>query len=79
MRAIEKTSEYYGVCFSPSKKGGKGSTKRYVAAHKFLAFITRNGKTVMRKRFETEREAAIAVDKQLIAMGEEPRNILKKK
>ncbi len=44
----------------------------------YIARVIINGKLKM-KRFETEREAALFVDKALISFNKEPINILKRK
>jgi len=43
----------------------------------YIANVRYNGEEV-KNRFDTEREAALAVDKFLIRQGEEPVNILKR-
>lgn len=65
-----------------AKKIRKSDLYKYVELHRFgkkemwkgAASKTRNGKC-----FDTEREAAIYVDKQLLEQGKEPVNILVRK
>lgn len=45
---------------------------------KWMAKLFRNGRK-FEKECSSEREAAIAVDRQLLIIGKEPVNILKKK
>jgi hypothetical protein len=45
----------------------------------FRYAIHKKGQRIMASKFETPKEAAIALDKKLIELGFEPVNILKKK
>ena len=62
-------------------------TKYEPSKYKYVNVEPRNGKVFYRigvpnhskKRYKTEREAAIAVDKILIGQGKEPINILVRK
>lgn len=69
--AKKKSSNYKYVCFS--KVGTSRQTDRWTAQMRLP-----NGKQ-WTKICETELSAAIAADKQLIELGREPVNILKRK
>ena len=71
---MAKTSKYKNVSHtSPS-----GSVARIRGGKWWNAEVYRGG-SVMKQRFNTEREAALCVDKYLISIGEEPVNILARK
>jgi len=73
----DKHSNYTGVSLF---KGDERTTKgRYNMKKPWRAIAERGGRRILNKRFSTEREAAIAYDKALIQLGEEPVNILKRK
>lgn len=68
-----KTSKYYGVSKHVTTKSSK-ATIRFSEDFPWIAFV----KGLINKRFETETQAAKAVDMALIRAGKEPRNILKR-
>jgi len=63
------------------------ATKYYKSKYKYVQNLKRNGKDywtlnipgVSKIKYETERAAAIAVDKYLLSKGKEPLNILVRK
>ena len=60
-----KTSKYYGVCFEDVYR----TSSQLKSNKKWKSYVFVNNKTVTIGRFETELEAAKAVDKKLISLG----------
>lgn len=79
MKKRTKTSQYYGVCKISSPSGGKQNIDN-ILKKPWQAMIKVNGKSTKLGMFQTERAAAVAVDKRLIDIGKVDKlNILKLK
>ena len=73
-----KTSKYYGVSYC-IRKSGKACEIRWDGKHPWTATIMKDGR-VFKSLHETEREAAIAVDRYILENNiDRPLNILKRK
>jgi hypothetical protein len=64
-----KTSKYKNVAYHQNRLRGAGSKNGW-----WVASVRRDGKRLIQKLYETEREAAKAVDIALIKAGYEPVN-----
>lgn len=71
-----KHSNYYGV-YKYTRTARRGEWERTNTKYWEAQVVRPTGK--MRKSCSTEREAALVVDKYLLSIGEEPRNILVRK
>jgi hypothetical protein len=69
-----KTSRYWGVVKCNSKNKWVKNNPNYAWQGSVKCNLTDR---VAQKLFPTEREAALWVDKKLIELGKEPKNILK--
>jgi hypothetical protein len=73
-----KSATYKNVFHSIRKNGAKADIEATIR-EPWTASLTINGVRVLYRRFETEVEAARAVDLALIRAGRQPVNVLKPK